>query len=187
MYIAIDIETTGLDPENDQVLEFAAVLQSRGNVLDCPYFQKKIWWTRLNGSPFALNLNSRLLEGMIAVTPPFGPESDWCLPNDLGKLFRKWLSDQEPWSGTLFPVGKNYASFDRQFLYRMKGWPKEMFGHRTLDVGSLYADTLGIRSQKELVETYGPFNIPGDAHEALYDARVSLELALLKLLSNEKR
>jgi DNA polymerase III epsilon subunit-like protein len=64
-YISIDIETTGLDPVNDQVLSIGAIIEDTNNPLkfeDIPKFHGVIKRNRIEGGLYAINLNRELLE-----------------------------------------------------------------------------------------------------------------------------
>ena len=181
MYLAIDIETTGLDPEQDQVLEIGAVLDYDMGILDCPSFEMPVKHDRVSGSPYAMVMNSELLariskgEGMTLAH--IGEEFD--------KWLRGWLP-QHPSPVTL--LGKNVGTFDWQFLKRLPGFPVDLISHRFLDVGSLYSTRTGMKSQSSLAADLAEqIGIPGEPHEALYDARVSLALARKKWSENELR
>ncbi len=64
-YVSIDIETTGLDPENDQVLSIGAIIEDTNNPLkfeDIPKFHGVIKRNSIKGGLYAINLNRDLLE-----------------------------------------------------------------------------------------------------------------------------
>lgn len=64
-YVSIDIETTGLDPVNDQVLSIGAIIEDTDNPLsfeDSPKFHGVIKRNRIEGGLYAINLNRELLE-----------------------------------------------------------------------------------------------------------------------------
>jgi oligoribonuclease len=66
-YISIDIETTGLDPENCQILSIGAVIEDTLNQLpfeELPKFHAVIKRESVYGSIFALNLNRDLIQAM---------------------------------------------------------------------------------------------------------------------------
>jgi oligoribonuclease (3'-5' exoribonuclease) len=172
MYIALDIETTGLDPQVHQVLEIAMVADVRQcSVRDCPVFHEIIHPNSddIIGSPEALLMNQRLLTAMVE-----GKAVD--MDTAMVRL-DYWLDDHVP-PGRRYLLGKNVGSFDRQFMKRVPRWPDGSFSHRTLDIGSLYAKESGIPGQSELIKQVAQtYAIPGKEHEAVYDARVSLALA----------
>lgn len=64
-YVSIDIETTGLDPVNDQVLSIGAIIEDTDNPLsfeDSPKFHGVIKRNRIEGGLYAINLNHELLK-----------------------------------------------------------------------------------------------------------------------------
>lgn len=66
-YISIDIETTGLDSELDQVLSIGAIIEDTENQLpfnEIPKFHGVIKRNRIEGGLYAINLNKDLLETM---------------------------------------------------------------------------------------------------------------------------
>ncbi len=182
MYCSIDIETTGLDCEKHQILEVAAVLATSRdlNVMEMPWFLVKIKWDELNGTPRALSMNRRLIDPMadskITHEPTFTGE--WVPYGLLGRHFTKWLDTHLEKGVKVFPCGKNYGSFDRGFLYKVPGWPKHRFGHRTLDPGSMWATWESIPSLDSLGFVPG---LCGVEHEALFDARKALYWSLKAL------
>ena len=67
-YISIDIETTGLDPENCQILSIGAVIEDTLNQLpfeELPTFHGVIKRENVSGSLFALNMNKELIETIV--------------------------------------------------------------------------------------------------------------------------
>lgn len=67
-YLSIDIETTGLDKENHKVLSIGAIFEDSEKNLpfeEVPKFHAAILHREINGSPFAINLNKKLI-GYIA-------------------------------------------------------------------------------------------------------------------------
>lgn len=173
MYCSIDIETTGLDPEQDQILEMAAVLalpeDRNKSVVDLPYFHRKIRYERLEGAPYALMLNSRLIEEMARL--PKEDVDGWVRLHELGKEFAHWLKQRIGESGRVHPCGKNFQGFDRQFLWKTPGFPKHMFTHRAADPGAAYATWDGIPGLDSFAT---PVELRGREHEALFDARKAL-------------
>jgi DNA polymerase III epsilon subunit-like protein len=67
-YISIDIETTGLDPENDQILSIAAIIEDSNNPLpfqDIPKIHIAIKSEKISGSMFAINMNRELIKKIV--------------------------------------------------------------------------------------------------------------------------
>jgi hypothetical protein len=66
-YISIDIETTGLDPLNCQILSIGAVIEDTNKMLpidELPSFHGVILRENIIGSVFAINLNKDLIEAI---------------------------------------------------------------------------------------------------------------------------
>lgn len=147
--VSIDVETTGLDPEHCQIIEFAAVcfdpqplLAVDGHVNEkgrrWTQFEGLIHHDRIVGEPFALQLNREILSelaGTKATHRTIYPNAE-ALVVDFGV----WLIEQgfgPEREKRAFATGKNYGTFDLQFLKRVPGWSKLPFNPRVLDVGSL--------------------------------------------------
>ena len=67
-YISIDVETTGLDTENDQILSIAAIIEDSNNPLsfqDIPKIHIAIKRERISGSMFAINMNRELIKRIV--------------------------------------------------------------------------------------------------------------------------
>ena len=67
-YLSIDIETTGLDRENDQILSIGAIVEDTNNLLpfdEIPKFHVAIKRENISGSLFAINLNRELIQTMV--------------------------------------------------------------------------------------------------------------------------
>lgn len=174
-YVAIDIETTGLDPETCQVLEIGAVIHDPDKPLrECPTFRVCVKHEVITGTPRALQMNARLIEEIA------NGGGEW-ESNACGR-FQKWLGSHLPvgdlTENYLHALGKNVGTFDLVFLNKISTWPKWLFHYRSLDVGSMYAGPGGMQSQSDLEARLAKeLMIPGNPHEALYDAFVSLALA----------
>jgi oligoribonuclease len=66
-YLSIDIETTGLDSENNNILSIGAIVEDSANPLPyekCAKFHVAIVREQITGSPFAINLNKSLIESI---------------------------------------------------------------------------------------------------------------------------
>jgi hypothetical protein len=67
-YVSIDIETTGLDPENCQVLSIGAVIEDTQKLLpleELPRVHIAIRRENISGSMFAINMNRALIEQIV--------------------------------------------------------------------------------------------------------------------------
>jgi DNA polymerase III epsilon subunit-like protein len=132
-YVSIDIETTGLDPNTCQVLEFAAVIENWNSAIKgLPTFHRLLKHDKITGEPFALALNADLLRRLAA------PDTPTISPAALGFEFSKWLKEHGIDPRDCQAAGKNFASFDLQFLKRLTGFDFVKFRHRVIDPAMLY-------------------------------------------------
>lgn len=167
-YLAIDVETTGLNPNTCQVLEIGCVLNDFSNpLMECDTFEAIIHHDNIEGEPRGLAMNQRLLK---VIADGFGGRMNYVMKN-----LRQWLDARQV--SKVHLLGKNVAGFDLQFLELISEWPAHLMHYRCLEVGSLFATVEGIAGQEALgTELAERLKIPGNPHEALYDARVSLAL-----------
>jgi len=148
-YVSIDIETTGLNPEEDQILEFGAVIEdtrmSHVPVDELPKFRRMIRHYRISGSPKALAMNARILE---AISDEEGDNKDVWPLSTLSSAFHSFLASN--YVGTIIKnrvqftaAGKNFVGFDRLFLDRVPEWKKLVQpNRRVLDPAILYFNPL---------------------------------------------
>jgi oligoribonuclease len=135
-YVSIDIETTGLDPETCQILEIGAVYDDWTKPIDqLPKYHRLVVHKEYRGGAYALALNANLLKQLS------GQREAWFLdPDQVADDFAAWLKGCG-WDGEtgLTPAGKNFASFDRQFLKRLPRFEQVVrLHHRTLDPAVLF-------------------------------------------------
>jgi len=142
-YLSIDIETTGLDPERHQILEFAAIFEDSEKQLsfeELPKFHAYFSYNELIGEPYALQLNQdilRIISGLLE------------LPEE-AKIYHRIMDEFNPfedhffiWITELFGeenatvAGNNFGQFDYQFLRRNFPSLVDCFYHRFLDPGSM--------------------------------------------------
>lgn len=164
-YVSIDIETSGIDPEKHQLLEFGAILEDTENPLsfmEIPKFSCIIGQGDITGTPRALTMNERILrilsqywntdtDGQEVMEKQFNIISK----HDLVNNFLEWLlplieSEDFPPDISLhyltkfcFPftvAGKNFSSFDAKFLDKMPNWEKLPIERRVIDPSVLYFD-----------------------------------------------
>ncbi len=158
--ISIDIETTGLNPQFCQILEFAAVLGDKS-------FRRIFKHKPIIGEPRALEMHKELL------TADGVP-----LDKDFHVGFGCWLLDLGIARDNVHVIGKNFGSFDLQFLKKTPGWGKHWnVDHRIADIGSMVAGKLGlsyIPSTKQCCELLHVDYV--ETHRALDDARLVQEL-----------
>jgi len=140
-YVSIDLETTGLNADNCQVLEIGAVCDDLSQPFDpghpCHIFHRFVSHREYYGEPFALALNQQIL-----YTLARGQDSDICDVHDVADQFADWLAAMG--FNREIPVvvaGKNFASFDKPFLRKLPHFEAVVkLHHRCLDPGSMYFD-----------------------------------------------
>lgn len=149
--VSIDIETTGLDPNDCSILEFGAVVfEPQPDPLDFQprwaLYETLFAHKRFLGEPYALRMNSEIIDEIQGAKETYRTILS---QGDFIKAFRTFLLNhvdvnEDVGNHVKFTVaGKNYDRFDLQFLNRIKGWDTEiepLLQRRTLDVGSLYFD-----------------------------------------------
>lgn len=181
-YVVIDIETTGVDPENNQILEFGAVIEDSANPLpieEIPKFKCIVNHKSITGSPFAINMNARIFN----ILAEFHSAKEIELRNKIAKehnildtrsmciYFASWVRE----NGLLGPIniaGKNYAVFDKLFLDQTESWKYEVnCERRFLDPSILFVDwekDIKLPSLDDCLQRAG---IPTQVtHDALQDA-----------------
>lgn len=158
-YISIDLETTGLDSENHQIIEFGAVLEDTNNILPMdalPTYHAYITHPKnqLTGDIYALNLNAGIIE-KLKNRKTLEDQYNFISINHLAESFMFWLSqngfettlknegtDKEyRQAETITVAGKNFAGFDKKFLDNVPGWNKHIkIRHRIIDPATLFID-----------------------------------------------
>ena len=140
-FISIDCETSGLNPETCQVLSIALVLEDTNApevpVEELPHIHLIIRRDYLQGEPYAINLNKDIIQIIKE-----GRDERLTHPDKVFKEIENFLYDNGFNPGKLKVAGKNFASFDKEFIKRMEGFDtfEFSFHHRVLDVGPLFLD-----------------------------------------------
>lgn len=174
-YAAIDIETTGLNPERCQVLELACVVETdwRTPADLLPTFRRVIWHDEVRGDVRALAMNARLIEEMAngPLTAEFG-----AAVMGLADFLKEHFGD----AAVTF-AGKNVGSFDYQFLRRDRLWERVRHKHRFIDVGNLWWEPATDACLPDLAECQRRAGQhPRVAHDAVDDCRAVVECVRAK-------
>lgn len=137
-YLSIDIETTGLSPIENKIIEFGCLLEDT-NRLHIPVSQLPHYGCIITqdcvGNPEALEMNKETFELM----------QDWGISQGrFLKDFGIWcdmhkIDKDENGRYRIVAAGKNFGAFDLQFLLQLPGF-SNMFSvsKRTLDPAMLY-------------------------------------------------
>jgi len=188
-FLSIDIETTGLDPQKNQILEFGAIAidTSCGNVPYVDDFRAVFVHKELTGNPIALTMNSELIEeiGLLVESKDF----DFDFLNDVNpnkvcvrsseefqKYFDQWLGSIG-FTERLTLAGKNLASFDLKFLEA--AGIKIKYRHRMIDPAILYVNWTTDETLPDLQQCLDRANIVKSVeHTSIADAMDVAELVL---------
>ncbi len=184
-YVSIDIETTGLNHDICNIIEFAAIaddLKEQAPIETLPKFQTYILQDHYVGEPFALAMHAEIFKKI----------ANWQLlgvnvssPADLLVRFHTFLTTLAGYPATDSAVkinvaGKNFGNFDSKFLEKLPHHNLLVkFNHRMIDPGILYfdpdQDSTGLPNTETCMKRAG---IGGTVqHTALEDA-----LNVIKLL-----
>ena len=128
-YISLDIETTGLDPNEDQIVEIGMIVDNlESPVSELPSLRLLLKREKYSGNAFALSMNHKIIleasrEGV----------SRYEAKTQMIQFIEKYFRD-----GRITVGGKNLAGFDIPFLKNefpeVVGW----FKHRVLDIGPMF-------------------------------------------------
>lgn len=146
-FVAVDLETSGLDPHCHGVIEFGAVYADLTNTITPRQFHAWVIPNNFTWDIYCLMLHKKLIDDVNAQASGKGQNTDppvYVDLNAVGRTFKKWLHDDcgVPFkkSGELERVtaaGKNFGSFDLQFLLQSTEFAST-FRHRSLDPTILY-------------------------------------------------
>lgn len=134
-YVSIDIETTGLNPKTDQVLEVGAVIDDGITPVDeLPKFHCYVKHHFISGHPRALSMNAEIIRRI-----DDGGENV-IEEHYIATKFAEWLTANGVDPKKFTAAGKNFAGFDRPFLdQQLTGWkPKITPRHRVIDPALMY-------------------------------------------------
>lgn len=198
-YLSIDIETLGLNVEECDVIEMAAVLDDLSDPKPfdtLPKFQMYIYKPIYKGEPYAIAMHAKIfqkladhakgkLKEQINVTGPPGLYGEF--ENWVRKVYRVPKHEKLP---LVTVAGKNFASFDKKFLDKhFREYSDESFPwrHRVLDPMMLY-----LKPEDEVPpdteECLRRAGLPTDvAHTALADALSVVSLLRAHYLRTGKR
>lgn len=182
-YVSIDIETTGLDPETCNTIEFAAViddLQDQKPLEKLPKFQTYVSHKVYTGEAYALGMHGELFKKLASYKK--NPDIRICYPEKLFQAFYTFLTNngfrpENPHVNrvSINPAGKNFAAFDKRFLDKL---PNEFvtFRHRSLDPAILYMDPYDDK-MPDMAECLKRAGMSDEvSHNALDDAMVVVKL-----------
>lgn len=121
-FISLDIETTGLNPEQDQVLEVGAIaVDTKTKPSSWPTFHVVINHKRIHGDIYAINLNARLFEILKDYqSDPKDTKIPVIQPEEFLDKFLMFVKNagwkEKNGHFTVTLAGKNVMNFDVPFL-----------------------------------------------------------------------
>lgn len=178
-YLAIDLETTGLDPTEDLILQIGAIYDDGVSpVSELKRFSVNVTYKRYHGTAYALAMNAEIL------SQP-GLERKEAIA-----AFNAFIASLP--EGKITLAGKNVGAFDLQFLKnetvylddnedhdeRFLEYDTKRFAHRILDVGSLYA--MDFDSIPPLEQIMAHLGLGAQEHSALADCEAVVHAIRVK-------
>ena len=174
-YCSIDIETTGVNLDNCDIIEFGCVVDELGstiNVNKLPtyhcYFVKQFY----QGEPFALSMHSKILKRIADREKGYTYMSVTKFGNSFKQFLLKNGFELENDKVIINVAGKNFGSFDLQFLNKQTDLSKHVIiSNRILDPSILFLKNKDKRLPC-LSECKKRANMPENvSHDAVSDAR----------------
>lgn len=137
-YFSIDLETTGLDPEKDQVLMFSGIVEDTEKLLplnELPHITFIIDYERIEGHPFALHMNAWILKLM-----KDKEQTRYPVYSSKGRFKSELVSFLTEHFGAeaITLAGKNVGNFDWQFIKKWFGETGIRIRHKMIDPGSVF-------------------------------------------------
>jgi len=174
-YVSIDLETTGLNEDTCDIIEFGAVLDDLANPkpLDSlPSFHCYFFQDKYSGEPFALSMHPIIFRRIANREPGY----TYMSATKFGYAFRRFLVEngyeEKHDMVTINAAGKNFAAFDLQFLKRKTDLSKHVqIRHKILDPAILYYrhDDISLPSTETCKSRAGMDEKV--AHDAINDAK----------------
>lgn len=166
-YIAIDIETTGLDPERCQVLEIACVVEDWVTPVEhLPVFRALVNPGEIRGDAYAIAMNAALIREMADA-----PRNDLngCII-DLSGFLDRFFPDRHKKGNGVTVAGKNFGAFDYRFLSRSPSWKLIHHRHRFIDAGNLWWNPVTDPGLPDLATCLARAGCPPQkSHSAVHD------------------
>lgn len=209
-YCSIDIETTGLDPNEHQIIEFGAIIEDSQNPKSYDD-SKKYRRIVLNPdrkyvfSSFAAKLNATLIATIsdiengvkLTIENNENLSQGVVFSDELIKDFKQWLlfngfNENSKGVVEVVAAGKNFASFDKKFIEALgegNGYGKRptiesyglKFHHRSIDPSTSFIDWKNDEVPPSTDLCKKRANLIGDVkHEVLPDAWDVIKLLRLQ-------
>lgn len=193
-YVSIDIETTGLDPENCQILQIAMVVDdtewTTTPIHLLPRLNIFIAHENIYGEPEGIRMNGWIFD-LLHRPVPEGAEYKIVTPKDASAAVAAFLDEHFKDGALPVAAGKCVGSFDIPFLKGYWAGMTVKFHHRTLDPMPYFIDWTAAAppslatclKNSSIGKTFLPYlereGLPSEQHNALTDALTVV--ALLRL------
>lgn len=170
-YLSLDLETSGLDPKNHQILMVSAVVEDTNNIKpleELPHYTCILSSDYITGSPYALGLNSWILD---IISGRAGDSTYNKSP--LSVVYQDFSDflDKHFGSDKVTVAGKNVGGFDIPFLKEQFPGIVTRFDHRTLDPAPLCVDFVNDKTIPGLKKCMSRRGVDGEvSHDAYHDA-----------------
>lgn len=137
-YVSIDLETTGLNPESCQILEIGLVVDDWVSPIEeLPTLRLLVEHKRIVGEPFALQMNQKILHSLAVKDASL----NYVKAENACEVMAHWLDKVGINPKKIVAAGKNFASFDLQFLKRLPYFDDNLiFHHRSYDPAMWFMD-----------------------------------------------
>ena len=129
IFYSLDIETTGLNPETDQILEIAILEVDSIDFSILRTLHMYVRHDRIEGSPYAIKMNSDIINKIYNNSD----EENTYYSENVGSKILQFLK----YNKVTF-AGKNVSTFDIPFL--KKYCPRLEYHHRSIDPTILFFD-----------------------------------------------
>jgi oligoribonuclease (3'-5' exoribonuclease) len=197
-YVCIDIETTGLDPVNHQILQFAAVIRDTDKMSEplseSPTMVCYVEHENYHGQPYALAMNSKILSELAKSEEK--RDNKTVNNQDLAWALYTFLSangyskSEKSKRISFIGAGKNYGTFDLQFLKNLPDWDLYLKADsRVLDPAILFLKPTDkiLPGLKNCLQRIGiNKEISHNALEDVHDTIMVLEEGLSTLWNNKQ-
>lgn len=196
-YVSLDIETTGTNPDQNDIIEFGAVIDDFANqkpIITLPKLRVIVAHHSYTGNAFAIDLNKNLFSELAKLTREDMQNLNkdnkitkdgilYCMKKELPFIFKSFLLDNgykenEDGKIKITVAGKNVAGFDIPFLKKISTWNKCISAsHKCLDPGILYT----IPTDSE-VPGMATCKIRAGLEESVYHTAIEDSIDVIKLL-----
>src|SRR6185312_13119416 len=130
-YILLDLETTGLDPKVDRIVEVGAIALDR-QLNEVARFHQVLWTPTA-----AVETADPVVRKMHTDNGLWAEARDWGLPGDMhtDQLLRAWFDEVQP--GGMITLMGNSIHFDQAFLKAHFPEASARLHYRLMDIGGL--------------------------------------------------